>query len=444
MIGEPCTECGEGLAPDQRYCINCGHRVEAPLAPSYLPGSLERGEVRRGFPMPIPIAGTFAAVALGFGIVMGTALTPNLSGLVAGEHVDGPTVAVTPPDDGKGSKSKGGKGGGGGGSGTQFDSGTSYGGSFGSGFYGTTGTTTGTGTDTGTGGVPPPHNKPKPDATYVSGTVVHTNPVAGSYAIASSSGGALIPIHAKTLPSIGVKLKVPVRVLANGTNAEDGGREKKGNASSAKFTGIVTDSRDGLLPSDPDVYTVSSKGSSVLVFGPNLTPEIAVGTVVASTVEIRTSVPTAIPPGHVVAGCPAPPIPFPNPAIFPGKQLFQTTAESLGSSANAVIETVGQSTCPPSPGTTGAVISTDDIRQGSSDLFLPTSPGLDPTRLTPGKAAMASVSIAAGALTEITGTASDQGIAGADSTDSGQGGLARAARAADRKIAKARARNARR
>ena len=99
MNAGPCPECGEELAADQRYCINCGHRVETSLAPSYHPvfdGSGERGDARRGFPIPIPMATTFAAVTLAFGVVMGTAISPNLSGLVAGEHIAGPTVVQAP------------------------------------------------------------------------------------------------------------------------------------------------------------------------------------------------------------------------------------------------------------------------------------------------------------------------------------------------------------
>ncbi len=99
MNAGPCPECGEELALDQRYCINCGHRAETSLAPSYHPvfdGMGERGDARRGFPIPIPIATTFAAATLAFGVVMGTAISPNLSGLVAGEHISGPTVVQAP------------------------------------------------------------------------------------------------------------------------------------------------------------------------------------------------------------------------------------------------------------------------------------------------------------------------------------------------------------
>ena len=171
----PCPECGEELAADQRYCVNCGSRVENSLAPSYLPvfgGSDGGAATRRGFPMPIPIAGTFAAVALAFGVVLGTAISPNVSGLVAGEHAGGPVVVQAPEP--KPEPQKKGGGDNGGGSGGFGGSGFS-GSSFGSGFYGSSGSG---GSTTGTGGVPSDDKKkkPKPDYTYLSGTVVHQNP----------------------------------------------------------------------------------------------------------------------------------------------------------------------------------------------------------------------------------------------------------------------------
>ena len=125
------------------------------------------------------------------------------------------------------------------------------------------------------------------------------------------------------------------------------------------------------------------------------------------------------------------------PPIFPSKQLFQTappTPLTATPVTSTVIETVVQSTCT-APGR--AVLSSDDIRQGESDVHLPTAAGIDPAKLIPGQAVMASVTIAAGALTEVTGTASDQGIKGADSNAGSQGNLARVARKTEVRIAKA-------
>ena len=442
MNAGPCPECGEELALDQRYCINCGHRAETSLAPSYHPvfdGMGERGDARRGFPIPIPIATTFAAATLAFGVVMGTAISPNLSGLVAGEHISGPTVVQAPAPAPEPEKDKGAattpKGSSGFGGSSAFD--TSFGSS---GFYGTTGSSGSTG---GSGGVTPPSGgkkKPKPDYTYLTGTVVHQNTVASSYSI--SSGAGLSAIHtSKALPSVGAKVKVPIRVLANGTYAEEAKRQVQGTVTNAKFSGVVTDSRDGLVAGDPDVYTVSARGASVLVLAPDATGTTAspgVGSLISTTVEIRNSAavtfPLPLPPGTCLP--PATSLPGP-PTIFPSKQLFQTAPPTplvATPVTTTVIETVVQTTCT-APGR--AVLSSDDIRQGQSDVSLPTAAGIDPARLVPGEAVMASVTIAVGALTEVTGTASDQGIKGADSNAGNQGNLARVARKTEIRIAKA-------
>ena len=279
--------------------------------------------------------------------------------------------------------------------------------------------------------------KPKPDYTFLTGTVVHQNPVAGSYSI--SAGAGLSAIHTtKALPSIGTQVKVPIRVLANGTFAEEAKRQVKGTAPIATFTGVVTDSRDGLAPGDPDVYTVSARGASVLVLAPDgtgTTPSPFVGTLITTTVEIRNSLATVFPPGAPLGPCGAPSPAFPNPPLFPGKQLWQTSAVTVPTPVTTtVIETVVQKACT-APGR--AVLSTDDIRYGQGDVDLLTAAGIDPSKLVPGEALMASVTIVGITLTEVTGTASDQGIKGADSDANSQGNLARVARKTEIRVAKA-------
>ena len=352
MNAGPCPECGEELALDQRYCINCGHRAETSLAPSYHPvfdGMGERGDARRGFPIPIPIATTFAAATLAFGVVMGTAISPEPLGPGRRRSTSPARPSSRrpppsrrsrrgPPTTPKGSSGFGGS--------STFD--TSFGSS---GFFGTTGSSGSTG---GTGGLAPPSGdkkKPKPDYTYLTGTVVHQNPVASSYSI--SSGAGLSAIHtSKALPSVGAKVKVPIRVLANGTYAEQAKRQVQGTVTSAKFSGVVTDSRDGLVAGDPDVYTVSARGASVLVLAPDATGTTAspgVGSLISTTVEIRNSAavtfPLPLPPGTCLP--PATSLPGP-PTIFPSKQLFQTgppTPLVATPVTTTVIETVVQSTC---------------------------------------------------------------------------------------------------
>src|SRR4029077_8156644 len=97
----PCSSCGATLASDQRYCVECGQRVGPPLA---MPFSLPTGApaaagapTRRVWPLPIPpeLASLLAALALGFGVVLGTAISPNLAGIVAAPSPS--VVAEAPP-----------------------------------------------------------------------------------------------------------------------------------------------------------------------------------------------------------------------------------------------------------------------------------------------------------------------------------------------------------
>jgi len=113
----PCSSCGAQLATDQRYCVECGQRVGPPMALPYaLPAGLTEpaGAASRwafALPVPMQMASTFAAIALGFGVVVGTAISPNLAGIVAAPS---PTVvAQAPPPEAPSTPSGGGGGSGG-------------------------------------------------------------------------------------------------------------------------------------------------------------------------------------------------------------------------------------------------------------------------------------------------------------------------------------------
>src|SRR3954454_1735300 len=114
----PCTSCGVQLATDQRYCIECGQRVGPPMAlPCVMPGPVGEPTTPAGkwfaaLPMPLQTMSTFAALALGFGVVVGTAISPNLAGIVA---APGPTIVAEAPPATPSPPATGGSGGGGGG-----------------------------------------------------------------------------------------------------------------------------------------------------------------------------------------------------------------------------------------------------------------------------------------------------------------------------------------
>lgn len=457
----PCSQCGGPLAPEQRYCLNCGQRTGPPLALPYLSGAAAGGataaaaggaSVAAGatagslswLPMPAQAVTTFAALALGFGVVVGTALSPNVQNLLAA-----PTqVAQAPPAEPEPAAPAPSGGGGG----AAPDAAPS------SDVFGSTGSTVGSagGGDGGGGGggsKKPAKEKPK----YATGTVVHLNPIARSYTI--SSGGGLSSIHAVSLPEVGKTVKVPVVQLANRTYSEDGKRQIKNTATQATFAGVVTDNRDSTDPGIPDTYTVSARGSSILVHSPAdptaLETPPAIGKLVTTTVEIRNSGPTPMPndPSLGSPTCPPSAMPLPDPALSFPKELHQISTGSLvvdpaPGAAATEIETVIQSLCPGTPGE--LLLSSDDVREGKTDVLLQNG-GIDLAKLSTGSPMVASVTIVDDVgppgtkkLGAVTGVTSDAGEGGADSTSSAQGDLrsaaissARAARRTDRAVARA-------
>ncbi len=109
---------------------------------------------------------------------------------------------------------------------------------------------------------PAPAEQPG-DESDLAGTVVHTNPAAGSYTLATDKG-ELIAVHAKKLPDPGVEAKARIRHLANGTMSEVK-RAKKGTERTAKLGGTVTYVADG-----GSSYVVSVRGVSLLVTAPDV------------------------------------------------------------------------------------------------------------------------------------------------------------------------------
>jgi hypothetical protein len=267
--------------------------------------------------------------------------------------------------------------------------------------------------------------KPKPQV--ISGTVVHLNPVAGTYAIAN--GGPLIAIHAKKLPQPGSRVRTPVRELANGTFAEEGKRKTKGRSGGSTFSGTVTfrDDEPG-----KDFYAVSNEGSSVLVRVP---PE-AGG--VSTPPEVGASVLVGVrfsPPSPGSAGEPTTtPAPEQQPAanacdpdgeaipatplIAQAVSLAQTKLTVYEPVAQAELAGIVQAVC---PSTRQLVLSADDTRESLQDAVLQVRAGVDLAKVKVGKAIVGSVELRSPELLSLGGLASDQGIKGADGVKQVQG-----------------------
>jgi hypothetical protein len=428
----PCSSCGAQLAIDQRYCVECGQRVGPPMALPYIvPGQVGAPPAaanRWGFVLPIPLqtVTTFAALALGFGVVVGTAISPNLAGIVAAPS---PTVvAEAPPSETPSSPATGGTGGGGGGGGISSGSGTSF----------TSDTSTGSGSGTGGGGGgggKKKKKKKKQQPQTFTGAVVRVNPVAQSYTLAA--GGALVSIHSAAPPKVGDQVQSPVRRLKNGTYTEQGSRKAQGTASDANFLGTVTYCADLQKPAaacdgpnagDKYVYAVSSLGASVLVTAPSTPTPPRVGSQVQVGVHIGAPF-TPVPPTVTTDFTP-----YPAPCAPSGDEgtgvpaqdtntpeLIQTSIAPAAQQTNALLEAVVQQTnC-----SGGFVLSADDTREAGRDLrFLSVPAGIDQTRLSRGQAVQVAVDIDGSGNLTLKGITSDVGAAGADDPSQGQGSLA--------------------
>ena len=421
----PCSSCGAQLATDQRYCVECGQRVGPPMALPYaLPAGLTEpaGAASRwafALPVPMQMASTFAAIALGFGVVVGTAISPNLAGIVAAPS---PTVvAQAPPPEAPSTPS----GGGGGSGGSSPPASTPA---------ATVASTTPTQSSGGGGGNgKKKKKKTKPEKQTQTGTVIRINQVAQSYTLA---GSGLAAIHAGALPQVGDQITVPVRRLANGTYAEDGSRSAQGTSDSATFSGTVTYCADleqpaapcdGSSATDHYVYSVSGLGVSAMVSAPHGPgPPPKVGSFVQVGVHISGAFapvapaswatdPSCTPAYDEQHGNPA------GPATTPS--LTQTTLSASGQSTSSSLEAVVQTVCP--VGSPKLIVSADDIRESGRDLVaLDVPSGIDTSKLSPGEAVQAALGVDDDGTLSLKGITSDQGASGADDAAQGQGSLA--------------------
>jgi hypothetical protein len=375
------------------------------------------------------MAGLLAVLALGFGVVLGTAISPGLAGIVAAPAP--PLVAAVPPPAPPPAPA------GGGGSSAPAAAApsvavasTTPSGSSGGGGGGGSG---------GGGNKKEKKEKEKAAPIIFSGTVVRANPLAQSYTVSTGSG--LVAIHADALPKVGDQVEAQVRKLNNGTFAENASRSATGTADVASFQGTVTYCADLEHPATPCsttprpdddrfVYAVSSLGASVLVSSPQGAALPPVGSQVQVAVKIGSASFPQIDPESPDdwTDYPAPCNPVSGEqngvpaAPTTATELTQTSLTINPPRQSAVLEAVVQETNCDAAGNR-LVLSADDVREAGRDLSPFVVPaGIDQSRLTRGEAVQVAVDIADGSLT-VTGITSDQGAAAADDPSRGQGTL---------------------
>jgi hypothetical protein len=469
--GDGCASCGATLADDQRYCLECGRRVGPLRVPGVLardrrrvkarpsPGGGAKGAAVLPFRLPplrMPVrrsAGAMTMMALAFGVFVGLALSPAFrgAGLAASRYV------IQLPGGGGGEESQ------------ASASSTSPSATLGSpvGNVGGGGTTTqppanATAQVPTSTGTPPAADNPPPDTNTKkggngggkhhrhegqteSGIVVHVNPLAKSYTLATNDGD-LVAIHSSDLPDPRTRLKVGVRSLLNGTYAEAGERTESSPRGNATFLGNVT-------YRDPEakVYTVSAVGTSVLIHVPNasqaddlppLNDEVSVSVTVQPPPSAKDKravkdkraakrmsgprrhrsirlgrVKTAVRRAKADApdGCSDQPIPGPEPSSI----LEQRQVIIEGPSVAPVnVEGIVERACADSGELS---LSADDIRESGADIPLTPSESIDLSKLDLGMPIDAAIEIGTDGSYSVTGLYSDDGAAGADDSSAAQG-----------------------
>jgi hypothetical protein len=272
----------------------------------------------------------------------------------------------------------------------------------------------------------PPAEAPAPEepetgeAQQLKGTVVHANPAAGSYAIAIA-GGELVPIHAPKLPAPGDKLAVEAEPLANNTFAEVV-RKKAGATDQARARGVVT-----FVDSDPaaPAYTLSGRGSSILVHQPAGAEPPALGAYATVGIGIEPAPPPGEPPSAVAAepaaGCATDPGLQPPPA--PKRIAVQRSLETEPEPATYLdLAGVVSGVC---PATGQLLLSADDLRASGADLLLAVPARMRVQGLKVGDSVLATATVSADGSLTLAGLAGDEGREGAEDAALAQGDLQR-------------------
>jgi hypothetical protein len=238
------------------------------------------------------------------------------------------------------------------------------------------------------------------------GTVVHLNPEAVGYTIATDDG-ELIAIHSREAPRVGRVVEVKARSLANGTYAEEGNRKQREARGRVAFDGTVSFS-------DPKTgaYTVSAPGTSLLVRGGAQRTPPAVG----ERVEVEARIadrpePLAVtPPGE--DGCGKPPQ-VPKPPAVALEQIGLRVAEGEPA-ASTDVEGIVEGVCREAR---KLIVSADDVRESGRDVAIAIPEAIRVAALEPGQVLKLEVEITRRGTLKLSTVAGDEGAKGADDTD---------------------------
>ena len=241
--------------------------------------------------------------------------------------------------------------------------------------------------------------------TTFTGTVVHLNPHAASYTLATADG-RLVALHSHTPPTMGKSVEVDGRRLANGTYSEVGNRSEHGTKGRATFDGTVSfsDPVDG-------VYTVSAPGVSLAVRGGLKHGPPRVGARVELDAKIADH-PEDLPvsePGDPGCGQ-APPAPKPpNSSLEQVKVTVTDDARAASTDVEGIVEGVCRND-------RKLIVSADDLRESGHDVSIAVPSSLKISPLKNGQVLKLSASIGDSGALSLSTVAGDEGAHGAEDT----------------------------
>jgi hypothetical protein len=227
-------------------------------------------------------------------------------------------------------------------------------------------------------------------ASVLKGTVVHHNARARSFVIADAAGH-LFAVHAARQPRLGTRLSVSVRRLPNGTYALRRAHiSARGLARSVRCRGVVSwvDPRRG-------VFALSAPGVSMLVRESRRGARAA--DAMPSVGEIVTATGTLSPRGDLAVST-----------------LQSDGSETSGIDLEAVVLAVDQ--------TAGTItVSADDQEDGSGSLVVTVPSSLSISLFAVGEEVELNVAVQPDGSYLLLGSASDEGVQGADDQGEDQG-----------------------
>jgi hypothetical protein len=420
-----CRSCGAGLDEAQRYCVACGNRcrddgrlrgllrprargLTAPVAPTgrrraALNELLE--EVAANTRRPTRRSATvLMVVVLGMGVLVGGAVSPLVTGWSLASTAR-TLIVLTQPALG-GAQSVLGDSGPASSASTSLGApasnvpsflhvrrrvaqagaaaGASVGGGLGAfGSPSTSAPSTPKASTPGSGG----GSNTTPEPATVDGPVVHVSHDGHAYVVANGTDGELIEVHADKAPTVGQKVKATVTQLFNGTFKETKATIGAAPVTAATISGTVT-----FVDPVAGVYTLSSRGASLLVHSP------------------------------VGPGVPAPPVLGTLATVKAGLTqqgaatlLTQTSIQPTGT-ATAAVDLLGiVAAVDPTKRTIS--LSADDVRESGKDLVVNVPAKIDLTKLKPKAVVDVTATIGTDGSYTLTGISDDSdATAAADST----------------------------